>query len=187
MTDAPWFLALWLVGAYLVGSLSVGDLVARAMGVSIRAVGTGNPGAANVYREVGHGAGIAVLVLDIVKGAVATAPLLFLDVPAWLPWAAAASLLVGHIYPVFWRFKGGTGMAAAFGAVAGLLPYGVPGGAAVGLLTFALTRNTGLSGAVYFLGLAISGGLINQDPVGAVGVLLVAGAIRLRSIIQYRH
>ena len=185
--NTPWFLALWLLGAYLVGSLSVGDLVARAMGVSIRAVGTGNPGAANVYREVGHVPGVAVLVLDIVKGASATAPLLLLDVPAWLPWAATAGLLLGHVFPVFWRFKGGTGMAAAFGSVAGLMPYGLPGGAAVGLLTFALTRNSGYSGAAYFLGLAISGGLLHRDPVGAVGVLLVAGAIRLRSIIQYRH
>ena len=48
-----WFTILWSLGAYLVGSLSVGDLVSRAAGVKIREVGTGNPGAANVWREIG--------------------------------------------------------------------------------------------------------------------------------------
>lgn len=186
MMDAPWFLALWLLGSYLVGALSVGDLVARAAGVDIRSVGTGNPGAANVWREIGRGPGIAVFALDVAKGAVATAPLQFLHVPAWLPWAATAFLLVGHLYPVFWRFKGGTGMAAAMGVVAGLLPLGIPVGAAAGGLTLLLMRNTGYSGAVFFLGTAISGGLLARDPVGAVGVLLVAVAVRLRALVQYR-
>ena len=51
--EEPWFYAVWAIGAYVLGSISIGDIVARAKGVNIRALGTGNPGAANIIREIG--------------------------------------------------------------------------------------------------------------------------------------
>ena len=64
--------AVWTIASYLLGTVSFGDLVARAAGVDIRALGTKNPGAANIYREIGPKYGIAVFALDVAKGAVAT-------------------------------------------------------------------------------------------------------------------
>ena len=100
--DNVWFAIVWSLGAYLVGSLSFGDLVARVAGVKIRAVGTGNPGAANVWREIGPRYGVAVMVLDVVKGALVTLPLyLFFHAPLWTKGLATGALLLGHFFPIF--------------------------------------------------------------------------------------
>ena len=107
----PWLYVPWMLGAYLLGSLSIGDVVARTAGVNIRTVGTGNPGAANIYREIGRGHGIAVLVLDVAKWAAATVPLLVLDEPSLARVLAGGGLLLGHFFPVFWRYRGSTGLA----------------------------------------------------------------------------
>ena len=71
--DAIWFYAVWTIGSYLLGSALVGDLVCRAKGIDIRKLGTGNPGTANIWRQVGPKYGIAVFVLDILKGVIVTA------------------------------------------------------------------------------------------------------------------
>ena len=91
--NEPWFYAVWTVGAFVVGTLPVGDLVARTKGVDIRALGTGNPGSANIYREIGPAHGVAVFLLDVSKGAVATVPLLLLDLPSWSGLAATTAAL----------------------------------------------------------------------------------------------
>ena len=105
----PVFYVAWAVGAYLLGSLSIGDLVARAAGVEIRALGTGNPGAANMFREMGPKFGVSVFLLDIAKGAAATVPIYLLGLSTSASLLAVASVLTGHMFPVFWGFRGGTG------------------------------------------------------------------------------
>ena len=73
--DSIWFYTVWTIGSYLVGSALVGDLVCRAKGIDIRKLGTGNPGTANIWRQVGPKYGILVFVLDILKGVIVTLPL----------------------------------------------------------------------------------------------------------------
>ena len=184
--ETTWFYVVWIVGAYLLGSLSTGDLVCRTAGVNIREWGTGNPGTANIFREMGPRYGVAVFLLDILKGAVAIAPLAVMGIDMWVRVLATLSLLLGQFFPVFWRFRGGTGMAAFFGASAGLVPIGAAIGLPVGFVYLKFTRNIGWSGGVFMFVAALSGGLIHQDLVGILGMALGAAAVFVRQVLQYR-
>ena len=121
---SPWVYVLWACGAYLLGSVSFGDIVARLTRTPIREIGTGNPGAANVFREMGLKYAVLVFALDLAKGVAATLPVFLLGLPAWAGLAGAAGVLLGHFLPVFWGFRGGTGMVVAMGIAFGLLPAG---------------------------------------------------------------
>jgi glycerol-3-phosphate acyltransferase PlsY len=119
--------------AYLIGSLPSAYLVGRLVrGIDVRREGEGNVGARNVFHEVGNGWGIVVFALDFGKGAAAA--LLFRD-PTWQLAIAAVFLVVGHGFPVWLRFVGGKGMAAAGGFAAALFPVAaLVGGAASGVV-----------------------------------------------------
>ena len=119
--------------AYLIGSIDFAIFVSRLHGVDIRAHGSGNPGAANVFRVVGVVPGIMVLVGDLLKGLVAAVlgawaagvadPDQVVDpVNSWVVMLAGAAAVIGHCYPVFHRFKGGKGVATMFGAMLFILP-----------------------------------------------------------------
>ncbi len=184
--DEPWFYAVWVAGAYFLGSVSVGDLVARAKGVDIRSVGTGNPGAANIRREIGPRYGVLVFLLDIAKGISATLPIYAMGLPTWVRLAAAAALITGHLFPVFWRFRGGTGMASGIGTTGGILPLGVLVAAGPALIFFAVTKNPGYTGGLYFIAAIVAGGVLHGDLVGVVGLILLAVAVFTKSLVQYR-
>jgi acyl phosphate:glycerol-3-phosphate acyltransferase len=118
---------LALVGAYLIGSLDFAVVVAAAHGVDIRSVGSGNPGASNVLRSLGRGPAVMVFLGDALKGVIAAAIGYLASGggdPANQPLAYAAGFLavVGHVFPVFHRFRGGKGVATA----AGVLLFTVP-------------------------------------------------------------
>ena len=105
--------------AYLCGSISSAILVCRLCGLpDPRTSGSGNPGATNVLRIGGKGAAVAVLIFDVLKGMLPVWGAYELGVsPFWLGLIAIAACL-GHIWPVFFGFKGGKGVATAFGAIA---------------------------------------------------------------------
>lgn len=181
----PWVYAIWTLGAYLVGSISTGDIVTRAMGVNIRELGTGNPGTANIAREVGRRAGYSVFVLDVAKGTAITLPLLLLGQPTWGALPLVAAMLLGQFFPVFFRFRGGTGMAAAMGSTVGILPYGAVIGLVAGLAFLRSTRNVGWTGLVFFAVTVVAGGLLHWSWVGVVVVFIGAAAVFIRAKIQY--
>lgn len=108
-----------IVFAYLCGSISSAILVCRLAGLpNPRQSGSGNPGATNVLRIGGKGSAAAVLLFDIVKGMIPVWLAWYIGVtPLWLGLTAIAACL-GHIYPIFFRFQGGKGVATAFGAIA---------------------------------------------------------------------
>ncbi|NQS87064.1 glycerol-3-phosphate 1-O-acyltransferase PlsY [Pantoea allii] len=108
-----------IIFAYLCGSISSAILVCKLAGLpDPRTHGSGNPGATNVLRIGGRLAAASVLVFDIVKGMVPVwLAYLFHVSPLYLGLTAIAACL-GHIYPVFFRFRGGKGVATAFGAIA---------------------------------------------------------------------
>lgn len=108
-----------IIFAYLCGSISSAILVCRLFGLpDPRTNGSGNPGATNVLRIGGKAAAAAVLIFDVLKGML----------PVWLAYAfglpplylglTAIAACLGHIYPIFFHFKGGKGVATAFGAIA---------------------------------------------------------------------
>ncbi len=113
--------ALLLPVAYLIGTFPSASLVARANGIDIRDVGSGNPGASNVTRVLGWRRGMWVFVLDVAKGATATGLGLVVDGrPAG--YALGAAAVVGHVFPAWQRFRGGKGVATAGGVAAVLTP-----------------------------------------------------------------
>ena len=184
--DEPWAYALWAIGAYLLGSIPVGEVVARVKRVDIRSAGTGNPGAANVYREIGPAYGVAVFSFDYVKGAVATLPLFLIGAPTLAAVIAMGSVLAGHLFPFPWRSTGGTGMSVAMGTAAGLLPAGAMIAAVPSVLCIRLSRSAGYTGALFFATTIVSGWLVHRNEVAAVAVLLGAVAVSLKALLQYR-
>jgi len=126
--------ALLLI-AYLVGAIPTAYLITKAVkGVDIRALGSGNPGATNVFRSVGRGAGIITLIADMAKG---YAPVWLAQryfAGMWVPVAAGLAAVIGHTWPVFLRFKGGKGVATSAGVFLALLPFST----VLALLAFAV-------------------------------------------------
>jgi glycerol-3-phosphate acyltransferase PlsY len=129
LTSHPWALA-WLaaLGAYLIGSLSFAVIVSRVMGLhDPRTYGSKNPGATNVLRSGSKKAAILTLLLDAVKGWV---PVVLVKIygPLWglgegtLALVALGAFL-GHLWPVFFRFQGGKGVATAAGVLMGVQPW----------------------------------------------------------------
>ena len=124
-------IAAWmLVGGYLLGSIPSGLIVSRVYrGVDVREQGSGKTGFTNTLRSLGLGAAIVVLLADLAKGA---APVLIARLVFDDPWAATltgVAAVIGHTFPVFAEFRGGRGVATAFGALIAIAP-----GAAVAVL-----------------------------------------------------
>lgn len=119
-------LGLALVAAYVVGSIDFAVIVARMHGVDIREVGSGNPGASNVFRSIGRFPAAMVLVGDTLKGVIAAAMGMIAAVSTdpQIHWAFLAGLagVVGHCYPLFHRFRGGKGVATGLGVLFFTIP-----------------------------------------------------------------
>ncbi len=113
--------ALAVAAAYLLGSIPFAYLAGRSRGVDLRTIGSGNLGAANVFRALGKGMGIAVMAADIGKGVAAVLLARAITDDPW-PAIAAGAAVAGHVFPVWMGFKGGKGVAVGGGAVIGLMP-----------------------------------------------------------------
>ncbi|MGH9379199.1 MAG: glycerol-3-phosphate 1-O-acyltransferase PlsY [Thermoanaerobaculia bacterium] len=138
-----------VVLAYLLGSISFGLLlVRRSRGVDVRTLGSGNPGATNALRAAGPSVAVAVLVLDMAKGLLPVATGRAAGLPErQLAWIAAAAVL-GHVFPLWHRFRGGKGVATAAGTLAALAPRPLIASAALFALTVATTRIVSLGSVV---------------------------------------
>ena len=140
---------LLIVGGYLFGSISTAIVVCRLMGLpDPRGVGSGNPGATNVLRLGGKKAAAVTLFGDMLKGFVpALAAVLTGQRPEVIALVALAAFL-GHLYPIFFRFEGGKGVATALGVLFGLSWMVGGATAATWLVTAAITRISSLSALV---------------------------------------
>jgi glycerol-3-phosphate acyltransferase PlsY len=144
-------LALVIAAAYLLGSLSPSAIAGRRRGIDVRAHGSGNPGAANVLRLFGWRPALAVLVLDAGKGALAAwaAPRVLIDAPpvdpAWLPALGGAAAVAGHLWPPWWRFRGGKGVSTALGVSLVLAPVAAAVAVAVFLAALGITRRVSVA------------------------------------------
>lgn len=134
--------------AYLLGAIPFSLLIARAKGVDIRAVGSGNIGATNVFRALGKGWGILAFTCDALKGYISASVLPLLAKTLWafdgsavvLPLVCACLAIAGHNWPVYLRFKGGKGVATGMGALIGLAPLAAGAGLLTWTLVFVATR-----------------------------------------------
>lgn len=137
-----------VLSSYLLGSVSAAQLVGKLTGRDPRALGTRNPGAANVFRKIGKGWGILVGCFDIGKGFLPAYLARFvLGLSAWWVSAVALAAIVGHNWPVFFRFRGGKGLATAIGATGAISPLGLGIAMAVGVAVgLAITAFPAISG-----------------------------------------
>ena len=112
---------IMVIVAYFIGSISPAILIGRAKGIDIKKEGSGNAGTTNVLRVLGKKAAVATLLIDILKGTIAVVlgGVLFGEIIASL---CVAAVFVGHVWPIYFGFKGGKGVATAFGALMGLNP-----------------------------------------------------------------
>lgn len=141
-----WLLAIL---AYLLGSLSFAILLSRVFGTADpRAEGSGNPGATNMLRVAGKRLAILTLLGDLLKGLlpVLVARLIGLDLQeqAWVGLAA----VLGHLYPLYFNFRGGKGVATAAGMLLGLYPPAALLALSAWVLTFYLTRTSSLASLI---------------------------------------
>ena len=126
---------LAIVAAYLLGSIPFGLLIARAHGKDLRSIGSGNIGATNVSRALGRKWAYFCFALDVLKGLIPMLATLHLAsaqpdqtqgekvILLWLWLAVGCAAIVGHIFPIYLKFKGGKGVATSFGIALGLWPY----------------------------------------------------------------
>jgi glycerol-3-phosphate acyltransferase PlsY len=135
---------LAVVIAYLLGSIPFAFLAGKARGIDLRTVGSGNLGAANVFRNLGRSWGIAVMAADIGKGVLAVVIAKAITDDPW-PAIAAGAAMAGHVFPVWLRFKGGKGVAVGGGALIGLVPVAAAISLAIWLVVLLATRYSSLA------------------------------------------
>jgi glycerol-3-phosphate acyltransferase PlsY len=162
---------------YAVGSLPIGYLVAhRASGIDLRRVGSGNVGATNVYRSAGLSTAIAVMLADMGKGAAAV---LFAGGGAGAV-AAGVAAVVGHIYPVWLKFRGGKGVATASGVFGVLAPVPALVAAVAFTAVVARTRFVSLGSIVATIVLPTVAWLTSSPRAVIIGAIVAAGLILFR-------
>lgn len=170
--------ALAVAIAYLIGSIDFGVIVPRLMGIDIYEQGSGNPGTSNVFRTMGKGPAVVVMVGDLVKGIVAAAIGSTMGGET-VGFAAGLAAVVGHVFPVWHGFKGGRGVATAIGAAVWLAPlWGLV--IAIGWgVSVAITRTASVASLVamvlYVPAFAIAGNRGWQLVFAAATALVVIG------------
>jgi glycerol-3-phosphate acyltransferase PlsY len=171
----------WILLGYAIGSVPFAFLLARREGIDVRIAGSGNVGAANVVRTSGLRLGVAVMALDITKGAatVLAAYVAAGSVPSMA--AAGVAAVVGHVYPVWLRFHGGKGVAVAAGAFAILAPFATIAASLVFLVAVGATRVISLGSVAATLTLPPAAWL-----AGAPRSVLVASS-GIAALILFRH
>jgi len=158
--------AAWIAGAYLIGGIPFGFLIGKMRGVDVRTVGSKNIGATNVFRTVGKKWGLVAFACDVLKGLVPT--LLakrFAADPSWLPLAVGVACVVGHMLTPYMKFRGGKGVATAFGMLIGLAPALVGVAFALFAVVFALSHyiSLGSCSAALFLMVAVWFPILGTD------------------------
>ena len=175
--------------AYVLGTFPSAILIARANGIDIATFGSGNPGASNVTRALGWRKGAWVYVLDAGKGALAAGLGLAVGGLPMAYWCGAAAI-VGHMFPVFRKFKGGKGVATGSGVLLVVLPILAP--LAVGLW-WLITKVTGKAalGSVVAVALVPIGLVVQEKPAweffaaaGLCGLILVKHAGNITRLIR---
>jgi glycerol-3-phosphate acyltransferase PlsY len=167
--------------AYFVGSIPFAYLLSRRRGVDLRRAGSGNVGASNVLRTTGVRAAVLAMALDGAKGTLAVLMAQLLSGGLVPTVAAAFASVVGHVYPIWLRFRGGKGVATAAGAFAVLAPEALGIAASVFLIAVVVTRFISVGSIAGALTLVVVAAI--SDVPGIVAI----GATASTLVIIYRH
>ncbi len=176
--------------AYLLGTLLGSLLLGRLRGVDIRALGSGNAGATNALRTQGALFGLAVLAFDILKGVVAVRL-----IPAahgagadpgvsreWLTLACGCAVIVGHVFPVWFDFRGGKGVATVVGVLGALQPWLLLPLISIWLAVLVLTGFVGLASMLAGVGLVLA--VYLREPANGP---LLAFCVTVTAFVIYTH
>lgn len=174
-----------IIISYLLGSISFSILFARWLRkIDIREHGSGNAGATNTLRVLGKGPAISVFLLDIAKGIVAVLLGRWLgDGNDWVSAACGLAAIAGHNWPIFFRFKGGKGIATTIGALAvwAFIPTLIAG--VIAIITIALTRYVSLGSMIFAICLPVFFYLFGLEAAYIWGALIVA----VLAIVRHRR
>lgn len=167
-------LIVYFLGAYLLGSISSAILVCKALGEpDPRGSGSGNPGATNVLRQSGKVAAALTLAGDVAKGFVPVLLGTIYGLPAPYIAALSAGAFSGHLYPVFFQFQGGKGVATLIGVLFGIAPLLGLGFVVTWLTIAAVSRYSSLSALVAAAASPIVAWALNIHPVIVVTLVVM--------------
>jgi glycerol-3-phosphate acyltransferase PlsY len=182
----------WLAlvaGAYLLGSVSFSYVIVRVLtGCDVRALGSGNAGATNAARAAGTAAGVLTLALDIAKGVTPVLIARQLGAPPLILSATASAAVLGHVFPVFFGFRGGKGVATAAAALGALAPRPLALCLVAFALVFAWKRYVSLASVLsvgLFPVMVFACGRLGWSPERDGSFLASATIIPL--LVVYRH
>lgn len=138
--------------SYLLGSIPTAVWIGKIFyKIDVREFGSGNAGATNTFRTIGSKAGISVLIIDILKGFIAVKLVLLSGIDpntnAWINFKIVLTVvaLIGHIFPIFARFKGGKGVATLLGAVIAIAPWAAAIAVVVFIIVLTVTKYVSLA------------------------------------------
>ena len=166
---------------YLAGSVPFAFLLARRAGIDVRVAGSGNVGAANVLRTTGTGRAVAVMALDVAKGALAVLLAHLSHAGATMTAVAGTAAVVGHVYPVWLRFHGGKGVAVAAGVFSVLTPMATAVACGLFLLIVRATRYVSLGSLAATVALPPAAWLTGASTA------VVAASSCTAALIVFRH
>lgn len=181
-----------LILAYLAGSVSAAIIVCRVMGLpDPRTDGSRNPGTTNVLRLGGKKAAAFTLIGDMLKGLLPVIVARHYGLDVMLVSAVGFAAFLGHLYPLFFRFEGGKGVATALGVLLALSPVVGASVAALWLVSFALTRISSLGAIIGFIAAPILTQLLLPNAMlGVVGMsllLLARHKANMKALIEGRE
>ncbi|GHT42299.1 glycerol-3-phosphate acyltransferase [Endomicrobiia bacterium] len=174
---------LYIIFTYLCGSIPFAYIIAKVVGkIDIRTVGSGNPGATNVLRTVGKGAGIATFAADILKGFIPVHFAIIYDCFSYsVVIAVVIAAIAGHMFTIFLNFKGGKGVATGLGVFLALMPW--PSIIAFGIfgLVFIFSGYIALGSICSALSLPLTSYFLRYS----VGHIILSSAVAI--LIVYKH
>ena len=187
----PWAAFAWpglVLISYFIGSVPTAYLVTRLLkGQDIRQLGDRNVGAANVYRSVGSGAGLAVGIIDIAKGAVAVVLVKVLVDTTALEMAAGVAAIAGHNWPVYLGLRGGRGAATAVGVLLAALPaLAIPLGL-ISLVVLSLTCSGIKTLGFFLITVPVSAGLVLWVGTNSYSYSVTAYALAIPLMVGLSH
>lgn len=177
-----WAPALVVAAAYLLGAVPFGLLLARLVaGVDVREAGSGNIGATNVARTAGKGVGILTLILDAAKGAGPVLAARALGLALEIEVLAGFAAVLGHVFPIYLRLRGGKGVATAAGVFLALSPLATGIAVIVFGVAFAVGRVVSAGSLAGAVALAVAAWLVDaRVPVAVLASVIAA-------LVIFRH
>jgi glycerol-3-phosphate acyltransferase PlsY len=170
------------LGAYLLGSLATAIIISRILGLpDPRTIGSGNPGATNVLRTGNKLAALLTLLGDLAKGLIPVLLARALDASELIIALTALAAFIGHIFPVFFQFRGGKGVATALGVLLGLSTWLGLGTLAIWLLIAFTLRYSSLAALTAALGAPLLAWFLQLNNSALVAVSLMS------ALLIWRH